>query len=118
MRGAERTVPVSLSDFASSGKVGRPVLAVVDSEARWTLLGTHAVASLEAGATTVLELDAIRDCSSDLNVPKGKDDHLRLRDREGVVHLVWAHPGPTFSGLWSILLMLTRMQGPSSRPSA
>jgi hypothetical protein len=98
---------------------GRPVLAFVDSSARWTLLTTREVISHHSGRLVVVSL---RDLTSVGNVSepprnvsleefgrwKGSWEYLGVADRLGGAGLVWVPCGGEAYALWNILLPFTR----------
>ncbi len=98
---------------------GRPVLAFVDSPARWTLLTTREVVSQDNGRlwrVALLGLSSVGNASEppegltpeEFGIWKGSWEYLRIAGGDGQAGVVWVPPGGQAYALWDILLKFTR----------
>jgi hypothetical protein len=101
---------------------GSPVLALVDSRDRWTLLATRKVVSLHGEKFHECRLDRFYDAGPRDGCPPGATldqagqwklswEYLRVTDDTGAVADLWVPCGSEAYALWNILLMFPRVWG-------
>jgi hypothetical protein len=101
-----------LYNVVASGTAGLPVLLIIDSEERWTIVGTHGIVSKYGGSLYTVVLDQICDC----NVPadsvegKGRHEYLQIVKDDGLNMSIWIRSGAVYYAIWNILLMLIKMR--------
>ena len=104
---------------AGNRLLGRPVLAFVDSPARWTLLTSREVACLDQGQLRAVNIRDLASVRSDSEPPavasveetgrwKRSWEYLRLVDQSGRAQVVWVPCGAEAYALWNILLPYAR----------
>jgi hypothetical protein len=113
----DAVIPTELKDYAASNMVGRPVVAFIGDQSRWTLLGTQKIASKNVDTLTEVLLDQIQEIHE---FPRGMPkecgcEYLEVVDRHKRSHIIWGPVGSQFYALWNTLLKLTRLQGVRSK---
>jgi hypothetical protein len=80
----------SLLAVATSDAIGIPVLAIVDSDDRWSIIGTKSIGCKNYDGINMIEIDCIRncDCPSKLTCNKGQHEYLMLRDDQDITMLI------------------------------
>jgi hypothetical protein len=110
---SQQFLPEAARRFGESGDIGRPFLAVVDNDTRWTLLGTEAVVYQNNDAVRAFKLDsfeAVEAVEPLQGAAKLQLEYHLITDNEGDAHLVWTPQGATSLAFGAVLLMLKRMQ--------
>lgn len=98
---------------------GRPVLAFIDSSARWTLLTTREVISHHGGQFVMMNISDLVFVSNASEPPvrasleevgrwKGSWEYLWVEDRNRCEGRLWVPCGGQAYALWNILLHLVR----------
>lgn len=98
---------------ASSGRTGIPVLAFVEGDNRWTVLGTNKIITIDNGVIDEVNLDEIKDVRmpGDEQVPqKSECDFLVIEDTVGITHHIWVPCGREFFALSNILKRLNNLR--------
>lgn len=96
--------PAEAIEAASSGRVGRAVVAFSRGDERWTLVGTRAVISHFDGQDVRVDLAELATIDvADRNLKKTEHEHLALTDRDGRQHVIWLPRGGAFFAVWGVL---------------
>ena len=114
----DAVIPTELKVYAATNMVGRPVVAFIGDQSRWTLLGTQKIASKDVDTLTEVSLDQIQEIHE---FPRGTPkecgcEYLEVIDRRKRSHIIWGPVGSQFFALWNTLLKLTRLRRVGSSP--